>query len=276
CFIVAPYFDSKLKTITYHLLFPLLISLLLGTAQLDYTSLTLSDGGPYLGCCSSLPDYSITVWNWETAEPICTHPQAGRDVVSLVFNPLNWLQLCTLGTTSITVWNIEKSANVHLPAADGSFAESPTSVSQIVSKNLPHFASETPSSTNSGLKGEQAESMMFVSPMDLSNRVRLTPSAICWTATSKLYVGCTEGFLLLADPDSLSVSILFNSTSKQTCTLNINVFLQVTSMACCPIAHYIAVGTASGNILFIDLNEDQQPRVVYQIYLNHTAVDHLV
>ncbi|XP_029962541.1 cilia- and flagella-associated protein 43 [Salarias fasciatus] len=374
-----------------------------GTAQLDYTSLTLSDGGPYLGCCSSLPDYSITVWNWETAEPICTHPQAGRDVVSLVFNPLNWLQLCTLGTTSITVWNIEKSANVHvlkksmiqLPAADGSFAESPTSVSQIVSKNLPHFASETPSSTNSGLKGEQAESMM----MDLSNRVRLTPSAICWTATSKLYVGCTEGFLLLADPDSLSVSILFNSTTAdanpelsksnfQSLTLNKNGLIavgedgvmhclqikgtqidisqtwqlerpvatvkfspdgetlllststgqiytvnptqsdevvkvldvlsgsfvaaallhnnrdicvslrqsgdlqlwspdgvclgslslqvQVTSMACCPIAHYIAVGTASGNILFIDLNEDQQPRVVYQIYLNHTAVDHLV
>lgn len=33
-----------------------------GTAQLDYTSLALSDGGPYLGCCSSLPDHSITVW----------------------------------------------------------------------------------------------------------------------------------------------------------------------------------------------------------------------
>ena len=37
----------------------------LGTAQLDYMSLTLSDGGPYLGCCSSLPDHTITVW-WAT------------------------------------------------------------------------------------------------------------------------------------------------------------------------------------------------------------------
>uniref|UniRef100_A0A671WDX3 Cilia- and flagella-associated protein 43 n=1 Tax=Sparus aurata TaxID=8175 RepID=A0A671WDX3_SPAAU len=108
-----------------------------GTAQLDYTSLTLSDGGPYLGSCSSLPDHTITVWNWETTEPICTQPQAGQDVVSLVFNPLNWLH--RLGS-------------------------------------------------------------------------KVTPTAICWTATSELYVGCAEGFLLLVEPESLSVSVLFNPT----------------------------------------------------------------
>uniref|UniRef100_A0A3P8WCL8 Cilia- and flagella-associated protein 43 n=1 Tax=Cynoglossus semilaevis TaxID=244447 RepID=A0A3P8WCL8_CYNSE len=136
-----------------------------GTAQLDYTSLALSDGGPYLGCCSSLPDHSITVWNWENAEPICTQAQAGRDVFSLLFNPTNWLQLCALGTTSITVWNIEKSASFHTK---------------------------------------------------LFTRNRLTPTAICWTTTSELLVGCAEGFLLLIDPESLSLSVLFNPTCKET------------------------------------------------------------
>ena len=57
---------------------------------------------------------TVSCRNWETTEPICTQPQAGQDVFSLVFNPLNWLQLCALGSTSLTVWNIEKSASFHV------------------------------------------------------------------------------------------------------------------------------------------------------------------
>uniref|UniRef100_A0A8D3DD13 Cilia- and flagella-associated protein 43 n=1 Tax=Scophthalmus maximus TaxID=52904 RepID=A0A8D3DD13_SCOMX len=180
-----------------------------GTAQLDYTSLTLSDGGPYLGCCSSLPDHTITVWNWETAEQICTRPQAGKDVVSLVFNPLSCLQLCALGSTSITVWNIERSASLHvlkpsvieLPATDGSFAERLGPTSYPVRAKPPYFGPELPP---------------VFTQTKLSTKARLTPSTICWTSTSKLLVGCAEGFLLLIDPVSRSVSVLFNPTSKQT------------------------------------------------------------
>lgn len=50
---------------------------------------------------------------------------------------------------------------------------------------------------------------------NLCTKARITPTAICWTATSQLYVGCAEGFLLLVDPDSLSVSVLFNPKGKQ-------------------------------------------------------------
>ncbi|XP_059215696.1 cilia- and flagella-associated protein 43 isoform X2 [Centropristis striata] len=375
-----------------------------GTAQLDYTSLTLSDGGPYLGCCSSLPDYTITVWNWEIAEPICTQPQAGQDVISLVFNPLNWLQLCALGTTSLTVWNIERSASFHvlkpsvieLPATDGSFVERLVPTSHTVSETVPYFGLEMPPSAIAGLKGDKAEIIVN----KLCNKARLTPTAICWTETSELYVGCEEGFLLLVDPENLSVSVLFNPTtadaipelrtqsSFQGLTLNKNGLIavgkesvmhclqikgtqinitqtwqlegpittamyspdyetlllssntrqiymlnptrsdkiekvldvlsgnfvaaafshadknicvsvrdsgelqlwstdgiclgslslqaEVTSLACCPVAQYTAVGTASGHILVIDLNREQQPRLVHQVHLYHTPVDHLV
>ncbi|XP_070772213.1 cilia- and flagella-associated protein 43 [Enoplosus armatus] len=372
-----------------------------GTAQLDYTSLTLSDGGPYLGCCSSLPDHTITVWNWENAEPICT--QAGHEVISLVFNPLNRLQLCALGTTSLTVWNIEKSASFHvlkpsvieLPATDGSFVERLMLTSHTVSDKLLYFGPEMPPSAISGLKGDKADSIVT----KLCTKARLTPTAICWTATSELYVGCAEGFLLLVDSESLSVSVLFNPTTAdaipelrhsnfQCLTLNKNGLItvgkesvvhclqikgtqmditqtwqlegpvvtmmhspnyetlllssktgqiymlnstqsdkiekildifsgnfvaaalshtdknicvsvrdsgelqlwsadgiclgslslqaEVTSLVCCPIAQYAAVGTASGNVLFIDLNREQQPRLVHQVHLYHTPVDHLV
>ena len=52
-------------------------------------------------------------------------------------------------------------------------------------------------------------------------KARLTPAAFCWTQTSELYVGCTQGFLLLVNPESLSVSVLFNPTCKQTLTQTI-------------------------------------------------------
>uniref|UniRef100_A0A665X9L1 Cilia- and flagella-associated protein 43 n=1 Tax=Echeneis naucrates TaxID=173247 RepID=A0A665X9L1_ECHNA len=308
-----------------------------GTAQLDYTSLTLSNGGPYLGCCSSLPDYTITIWNWENAEPICTQPHAGQDVVSLVFNPQNWLQLCALGTKSITNCLLCYRV-VKLPAKDGSSAEGLVPTSYSVRNKLPYFGPEMLPSAISGFKEESH-----------STENRLTPTAICWTTTSELYVGCEDGFLLLLDPENLSVSVLLKpciklmftyfyvsqdgvinymqinrtqcnitqtwqleapcktaffspdyeklllssntvSNSKYSKVLQCDLLdiktlsvpsknylsKNVTTLVCCPIAQYAAVGTTSGNILFIDLNREQRPRLVHQLQLYHTPVDHLL
>uniref|UniRef100_A0A3Q3GTX4 Cilia- and flagella-associated protein 43 n=1 Tax=Kryptolebias marmoratus TaxID=37003 RepID=A0A3Q3GTX4_KRYMA len=328
--------EQKLSPSIFVYIFPelQLKNELKGTAQLEYTSLTLSEDGPYLGSCSSFPDYTITVWNWENAEAICTQPQAGPDIVSLLFNPLSWLQLCALGPSTLTVWNIEKSNSFHLPAADGSFAEG--------------HANKLPNT----VRGTGVKTLR-------STRTTLTPSAISWTATSKLYVGCAEGYLLLVDPESFSrdpdqrhtnVAVrgpcykcpavpgqrnvafvcqhskytnvlyscdvpdkeknhertkseqhlldlqgqiyLLNPSKSDTVLKTLDVlsgnfltaaFLQtdrnicvVTSLACCPIAHYAAVGTESGRVLFVDLNEEEQPRLVHQVYLYHSAVDHLV
>ncbi|XP_034407920.1 cilia- and flagella-associated protein 43 [Cyclopterus lumpus] len=397
--------EEKLSPSIFVYIFPelQLKNELKGGAQLDYTSLTLSSGGTYLGCCSSLPDHTITVWNWESAEPICTQPHAGQDVISLVFNPLNWLQLCALGNKSLTVWNIEKSASfyvlkpsvIELPATDGSFVEKLETYSHTVSDKMPYFDLEMPPSAISGLKGDMAESIVT----KLCTKARLTPSAICWTPTSMLYVGCVEGFLLLVDPESRSVSVVLNPTTGdsipelrqsnfQGLTLNRNCLItvgkesavhclqikttqinitqtwqlegpvttvtyspdyetllflsntgqiyvlnpnrsdkivkllevlsgnfvaaalshtdknicvsvrdsgvlqlwsadgvclgslslqaEVTSLACCPIAQYAAVGTASGNVLVIDLNGAGHPRLVHRVHLYHTPVDHLV
>ncbi|XP_029377676.1 cilia- and flagella-associated protein 43 [Echeneis naucrates] len=376
-----------------------------GTAQLDYTSLTLSNGGPYLGCCSSLPDYTITIWNWENAEPICTQPHAGQDVVSLVFNPQNWLQLCALGTKSITVWNIEKRPTFHvlksrvvkLPAKDGSSAEGLVPTSYSVRNKLPYFGPEMLPSAISGLNLNCTPHLFTWTKHSTENR--LTPTAICWTTTSELYVGCEDGFLLLLDPENLSVSVLLKpavpdaisglrQSSFEDISLNKNGLIavgkdgvinymqinrtqcnitqtwqleapcktaffspdyeklllssntgqlymlnpsrsdkivkvldissgnfvaadlshidknicvsvrdsgelqlwseegiclgslslqaDVTTLVCCPIAQYAAVGTTSGNILFIDLNREQRPRLVHQLQLYHTPVDHLL
>uniref|UniRef100_A0A3P9LZI2 Cilia- and flagella-associated protein 43 n=1 Tax=Oryzias latipes TaxID=8090 RepID=A0A3P9LZI2_ORYLA len=360
-----------------------------GTAKLAYTSLTLSDSGPFLGCYSSLPDYTLAVWNWEKAEPICKHAGAGRDIISLAFNPWNWLQLCTLGPTSVIIWHIEKSdcitalkpRVVKLPQTDGSFAERPSYTSYTVTCQQ-WFGRDPPPITET-------------TPLTSST---VTPSAVCWTPTSDIYVGCVEGFLLQVDPENLSVSIFHNPkvadavpeltkfsfqglaltknglltsgqnndvhclevggqvsitqtwqlekpvdavklspdndtvlllsntgeiytldpmqsdkivkvldifsgnflaaeflntdrnicvslkdsgelqlwSSEGSCLGSLSLQTEVTSLACCPVALYAAVGTASGNVLFIDLNVHEKPRVVHHVHLYHTAVLHAV
>ncbi|XP_008427595.1 cilia- and flagella-associated protein 43 isoform X2 [Poecilia reticulata] len=355
-----------------------------GNTPLDYTSLTLSDGGPYLGSCSSFPDYSITVWNWEKAELLCTQSQGGRDVIYLEFNPLNCLQLCALGTTTLTFWNIERCGSFHL-----------LKPSAVQLPEIPVSSSEKPTPTFT--KDPNCISQILAA-LSEHKEAPVTPSTICWTATSQLCVGCAEGYLLLVDPESLSVSILvdpkaanaipelksfyFQATalygngliavgkesvmhclqseknqvsirqtwqlerpvttavvspnkdalllsantgqiyvlntgksdqiekildvhnssfvtaalfsdknicvslrdsgilqlwsSGGTCLASLPLETEVLNITCCPIAHYAAVGTASGKILFIDLNFEKQLRLVHKIDLYHTAVDHLV
>ncbi|KAM9364970.1 cilia- and flagella-associated protein 43 [Pholidichthys leucotaenia] len=615
---VFAFSEEKLSPSIFVYIFPelQLKHKLKGTAELDYTSLALSDGGPYLGCCSSLPHYTITVWNWEIAEVLCTQPQAGQGVISLMFNPLNWFQLCALSSSSLTIWNIEKSNNDHILRPSiiaqkkipdewnksyiinvfkdkgdsldrsnyrvlkliehclkviervmekllhlvvdidemqfGFVPDKGTNhaifiLCQIQEKHLdkgkhlyiafvdlekafdwvprevlwwamrcldvpewlvstiqPMYASpssrvrinnvysgsfnvcvgvhqgsilstllfiivlealsqvyctgcpwemlyadnvvlisesldsllEKPSAWEDGLESKGLcvnmgkTKIMFTGPnlgslrdsgaypcgvcqkgvdktvtqllvftqSKLSTKAILTPSAICWTTTSELYVGCAEGFLLTVDPESRTVSVLFDPTSTDAtpdlrnsfhgltlhnngliavgkgkvmhylqikgtsinseliwqleepvttvihspnnetlllssntgciyklnpsqsdkivkvldvqsgnflaaaflhddknicvslkdsgelqlwssdgiCLSSLSLQAEVTTLACCPIAHYAAVGTASGNVLFIDLSQEHKPRLVHQVYLYHTAVDHLI
>ncbi|KAM8852552.1 cilia- and flagella-associated protein 43 isoform 6-T6 [Synchiropus picturatus] len=374
-----------------------------GGALLNYTLLALSDGGPYLAGCSSVPGFTITIWNWESAESLCSLVQSGCDVVSLVFNPLNWLQFCVLGTSFITVWNIEKSVSTHvlkpsviqLPAADGSFVEQALPPLLNANVELTYYGPEMPPSSVSGVSGDDLESVWA----DLCSKPRLTPVAICWTTSSELYVGCQEGFLLLLDAETHAVSLIFDPTAPaanaeltqcsfqglsldrngliavkkdrtvhrliikgtqvtiaQTwrfetpicaamfspdyetllftsntgqiyrtstgqseeivkvldvlsgnflaatfcqssenicvsvreggqlqlwsadgiCLGSLLLHVQATSLACCPSAAYAALGSASGQLLFIDLTEPRRPRLVHHIRLYRSAVQHIV
>nr|AAL08413.1 hypothetical protein [Takifugu rubripes] len=306
-----------------------------GTAPLDCTSLALSDGGPFLGCCSSLPNYTITVW-----------------VIEL-----------------------------------------PT-IEDTVDKGL------MATYLNESDKETQLPPIPLLDP-EVCTKAKLTPAAVCWTATSELYVTCAQGFLLLVDPESLDVSVQFNPSCKiSTDTVGLfckvglpvkmlltSVFVEaaaeaipelrqdtfqgltlwrddciavgmesavhclrvkggqieiiktwrieqtvttvmhspdnemlvvtsnkgqiftvnpnrsdeilkildvgsgrsvaaafshtptnicvVTCVACCHVAQYAAVGTASGVVLFVDLKREQQPQLIHEFHLDH-SVDQIV
>lgn len=140
-----------------------------GSSKLDYISLGISCG-PYLVSCSSLPDFTITVWNWENATALCHKEHGGRDAVSLVFNPWNFLQICAIGENSLTVWNIEKKGDLHvlkpnsieLPDLDGAIAKKFVLTSHSVSEELSYSGPEMPPSAITGLRGDHAEDIVVV------------------------------------------------------------------------------------------------------------------
>ncbi|XP_077093181.1 cilia- and flagella-associated protein 43 isoform X3 [Siphateles boraxobius] len=341
--------------------------------------------------------------------PLCSHPILGEDITALVFNPMNWCQICAVKSKALTIWNVERCGNYHLmnpsavdlPATDGSAIECEANPSHMLSRKLTHFSPQMPTSAVAGLSGDKADNFV---PLKLI-KTKLCPSAICWSTSSDLYVGCKEGFLLCVNPDTLLVSVLykpqtevtstddsemslqegsFQSLALQDCNLfaagfegilrkiqmkanklevvqtwaldeaasaicfspdgetllltsntgcvyrfkpllkdkivkvldvlcgdfvavapiytdrniclsvreagdvqlwvlddgqcmgSISLQTHVTSMACCLVAQYVVVGTATGDVLFVEMTTKQKPRLVHRVHFYHVPVDHLV
>ncbi|KAM9477072.1 cilia- and flagella-associated protein 43 [Clarias gariepinus] len=381
-----------------------------GKAKLAYTVLALSDTGPYLASCSSLPDYTITVWNLERGISICSSRLAEEDVTTLLFNRTSWQQICAVNQTSISIWNIERNNEFHimkpsivdLPGIDGSVIEQEVDTSYIPTENPTYAGPQMPTSAIAGLSGDRADKILAL----IQVKPRLRPSSICWSISSDLYVGTKEGFLLIVNTESLIVSVLYSPHIKQSpsdcsnsqkimqdsfqnlalyskgvfaaghdgvlqtiehkenhvkvvdtlalegsvsslcfspdyetlllslsngciykynpglkkevlkildvmcgdfiaaapvytemnlcvsvresgelqlwsldngdCISSISLKTKVTCLACCPIAQYVAVGTVTGHVLFVDLTRAQKPRLVHTVHLYHVPVKHLV
>ncbi|KAL2083728.1 hypothetical protein ACEWY4_021501 [Coilia grayii] len=398
--------DQKLYPSIYVFKYPDL--LIQCSAKLEYTELALSGSGPYLACCSSAPDHTITVWDWEKKIQLCSHAQMKENLTMLAFNPMNWHQICALNSSSVVVWNIEQSDNLYilkqsvidLPAIDGSVVQTGNDHSRDAMGKLSYLGPQMPISAIAGLLGEHADTFVpksYVKP-------HLSPSCVCWSATSQLFVGCREGWLLRVNPESLLISILHSpkhtkgahtvpalqkgsflsmtmhkdgllvsgddgllhilqvkgtvvevtqtvaldqptssicfspdmesvmlttkpghfyhynlsqsekaerilevlsggfvavsplyteknrycvsvrdsgelqlwSMDAGLCVSSINLHIQASTLACSLVAQYVAVGTASGNVLFVDLSTNQQPRLVHQVRVYHTPVEQLL
>nr|XP_054378793.1 cilia- and flagella-associated protein 43 isoform X7 [Pongo abelii] len=213
CEVVA-FSDRKLKPLIYIYSFPGLTrrTKLKGNILLDYTLLSFSYCGTYLASYSSLPEFELALWNWESSIILCKKSQPGMDVNQMSFNPMNWRQLCLSSPSTVSVWTIERSNQEHyfrarsvkLPLEDGSFFnETDVVFPQSLPKDL-IYGPVLPLSAIAGLVGEEAETFR---PKDDLYPL-LHPTMHCWTPTSDLYIGCEEGHLLMVNGDTLKVTVL--------------------------------------------------------------------
>uniref|UniRef100_A0A8D2ALT4 Cilia- and flagella-associated protein 43 n=1 Tax=Sciurus vulgaris TaxID=55149 RepID=A0A8D2ALT4_SCIVU len=211
---VVAFSDRKLKPNIYIYNFPGLTrrTKLKGNILLDYTLLAFSYCGTYLASYSSLPEFELALWNWESNVILCKKSQPGLDVSQLSFNPMNWRQLCLSSPSTVNVWTIERSNQEHyikaksvkLPLEDGtSVNETDVLFPHSLPKD-PIYGPVLPLSAIAGLVGEEAETFR---PKDDLYPL-LHPTMHCWTPSSDLYVGCEEGHLLLINGETLKVTVL--------------------------------------------------------------------
>ncbi|XP_009948640.1 PREDICTED: WD repeat-containing protein 96, partial [Leptosomus discolor] len=211
---VLAFSDRKLNPIIYIYTFPELNKLteLKGNAQLDYTLLAFSFTGPYLASYSSIPEFVLSVWNWQENRLLCSESQPGVTATSLSFNPMNWQQLCFVNESSITIWHIEKNNDEHhlkrnpvkLPDEQGSVSPQEDLFFPVTRSEDPYHGPDLPVSAVAGLVGDEVETFMprnYIKPS-------VHPTAHCWTATSEIYMGCKEGYVLAIDAETCSVSVL--------------------------------------------------------------------
>ncbi|XP_036027893.1 cilia- and flagella-associated protein 43 isoform X3 [Onychomys torridus] len=211
---VVAFSDRRLKPVIYIYSFPALTrkGKLKGNILLDYTLLCFSYCGTYLASYSSLPEFELALWNWESNVILCRKSQPGMDVSQMSFNPMNWHQMCLSSSSAVSLWTIERSNQDHhfkmrlvkLPLEDGSLVNEtdvlfPTSLR----KDL-IYGPILPLSAIAGLVGEEAETFR---PKDDIYPL-LHPTMHCWTPSSDLYVGCEEGHLLTINAETLKVTVL--------------------------------------------------------------------
>nr|XP_026655478.1 cilia- and flagella-associated protein 43 isoform X2 [Zonotrichia albicollis] len=211
---VVAFSDRRLNPLIHIYTFPELRKLteLKGDAQLDYTLLALSFKGPYLASYSSIPEFVLSVWNWQENILLCSEHQPGLTGTSLSFNPMNWQQLCFVAESSVTIWCIEKSKHEHLlirhpvklPDEQGVMSAQEDLFFPPSRKDDPYYGPDLPISAIGGLEGDEAET--FVPRNCIKTSVH--PTAHCWTAASEIYMGCKEGYVLAIDAEQYSVSVL--------------------------------------------------------------------
>ncbi|XP_057635892.1 cilia- and flagella-associated protein 43 [Chionomys nivalis] len=211
---VVAFSDRKLKPVIHIYSFPALSrkNKLKGNILLDYTLLCFSYCGTYLASYSSLPEFELALWNWESGVILCKKSHPGMDVSQMSFNPMNWHQMCLSSSSIVSVWTIERSNQDHhfkmrlvkLPLEDGSLINEPDLLFPTsLTKDL-IYGPVLPLSAIAGLVGEEAETFR---PKDDIYPL-LHPTMHCWTPSSDLYVGCEEGHFLTINTETLKVTVL--------------------------------------------------------------------
>ncbi|XP_062436379.1 cilia- and flagella-associated protein 43 [Rhea pennata] len=214
---VVAFSDRKLNPFIYIYTFPELNKLteLKGSVQLDYTLLAFSFTGPYLASYSSIPEFVLSIWNWQENILLCSESQPGVTATSLSFNPMNWQQLCFVNESSLIIWDIERNNEDHylkrnpvkLPDEEGSLSPCEDLFSPDSHSESPYYGPVMPISAIAGLVGDEAETFM---PRDVI-KPSVHPTVHCWTSTSDIYMGCEEGHVLAINAETLNVSFLQQS-----------------------------------------------------------------
>eukprot|EP00117_Sycon_ciliatum_P029294 scpid8787/ scgid23370/ WD repeat-containing protein 96 len=82
------------------------LSVLSGCAKLEVSSLQFSDTGSRLLVLSGVPDFELSIWDWEEGQCVC-RTQCLERPVEASFCPTSWQKICCRGTGCLVFWTVE-------------------------------------------------------------------------------------------------------------------------------------------------------------------------
>ncbi|KAK2163683.1 hypothetical protein LSH36_75g07025 [Paralvinella palmiformis] len=194
-----------------------LISELKDGAKLEYTKLAFSSS-EYLATVSGIPDFLLTIWNFNTGRKLATHDM-GKVIPNFIsFNPANWRQLCMTTEKELSLWQIERSnddyiihkTKLKLPAVDGSDIENEFDGPTHASTSVSRMTVRLPQTSMAGVHGEEAD--RFMEYQDPTERV--VPTEHVWTPSSDIIMGCVGGQLIKIDSESNAIKMLYSPSPR--------------------------------------------------------------
>ena len=179
--------------------------------MMEYVDIAFAPTGAYLLTCSSLPDFKLSLWDYNSGSILTTVNVKSHPGNTISFNPLNWKQICVTGDQSFHVGSIETSnekfdiklSTIDLPDPTSALGPIPEDNDIYMKKFVP-----SPILTAESVKIASTLSPLHDKYKDKLKKV--APVSHCWAVGSCLYVGCTDGQLLHYDTTSGTMTILTN------------------------------------------------------------------
>ena len=178
---------------------------------MEYADISFSPTGPYVLTISSLPDFKLSLWNWETNTLLTSVTLKSHPGNTISFNPLNWKQICVTGDQSFHIGQIELSndkysinmKSIDLPSPNVALG-TVASIDDIFHKTF----SPSPILTAESVRVAPTLSPFHNKYKDKLKRV--APVSHSWALGNTLYIGCTDGQLINYDTNSSSLTVLTN------------------------------------------------------------------
>lgn len=187
------------------------VGVLTDGCMMEYVDIAFAPTGSYILTCSSLPDFKLSLWDFNTGTILTTVSIKSHPGNSITFNPLNWKQVCVTGDQSLHVGSIETSNDkfaIKLSSVD--LPDPTTPIGPMADQKDVYGKKFVPSPI---LTAESVKIASTLSPLHDKYKDKLkkvAPVSHCWSASNDIYVGCTDGQLLYHDTATNILSVLTN------------------------------------------------------------------
>ncbi|KAG5450032.1 Cilia- and flagella-associated protein 43 [Clonorchis sinensis] len=183
----------------------------------------------YLVTVSGIPDFLLSLWDFEQGLLLCQVPLNGIYLTTISFCPLNWRWIVATDARYFYFWQVESCNQItllrckymRLPEQSVPLGvyEDPVQKGITCPDQVPdrtRFDPNLPTSAVSGV-GE-AKQMEFEDYLDNADHIFCVSQT--WSNTDLVFIGCKNGELLLVDPNAMTMKVLLNPLTNKSLKKN--------------------------------------------------------